>query len=395
MTSSLSCFRLDFPASDSFHCEYIFKSEPDQTSRKAGQDSSSEEHTQTHSSPTRHQEMMKMLLGHSLCLLLLLSRLGELVESRALHLDSCSVNVHTQELRKYYSTMRSNLIAADGEVAVKIVSKSLIKNVQDGQMCCFLRLVLRFYVERVFSNYASAQPQDQRCSSALANAFVSIRKEINKCHCHCAEETQRTVDSLHAEFIKKTSAAYFTGMTPRSLLLSALVLLSFFITVWTSPVCVNKCCRFVEDFPVRLKTLRLNYAEIRDFYEANDDLDTALLDQSVEETFKTPFACHAINSILDFYLATVLPGALAGVTEDTKSMKPHMESIQQIFDQLKNDVTACRHYFHCKNQFDITNLNSTYTQMQSKGLYKAMGELNLLFNYIETYLASKRHRNHV
>ncbi|XP_010737128.1 interleukin-10 [Larimichthys crocea] len=184
-------------------------------------------------------------------------------------------------------------------------------------------------------------------------------------------------------------------MTPRSLLLCALVLLSFFITVWTSPVCVNKCCRFVEDFPVRLKTLRLNYAEIRDFYEANDDLDTALLDQSVEETFKTPFACHAINSILDFYLATVLPGALAGVTEDTKSMKPHMESIQQIFDQLKNDVTACRHYFHCKNQFDITNLNSTYTQMQSKGLYKAMGELNLLFNYIETYLASKRHRNHV
>ncbi|XP_010737134.3 interleukin 19 like [Larimichthys crocea] len=172
------------------------------TEAHLSQDSSSEEHTQTHSSPTRHQEMMKMLLGHSLCLLLLLSRLGELVESRALHLDSCSVNVHTQELRKYYSTMRSNVIAADGEVAVKIVSKSLIKNVQDGQMCCFLRLVLRFYVERVFSNYASAQPQDQRCSSALANAFVSIRKEINKCHCHCAEETQRTVDSLHAEFIR-------------------------------------------------------------------------------------------------------------------------------------------------------------------------------------------------
>ena len=33
--------------------------------------------------------------------------------------------------------------------------------------------------------------------------------------------------------------------------------------------------------------------------------------------------------------------------------------------------------------------------MQSKGLYKAMGELDLLFNYIETYLASKRRRTHV
>lgn len=28
--------------------------------------------------------------------------------------------------------------------------------------------------------------------------------------------------------------------------------------------------------------------------------------------------------------------------------------------------------------------------MESKGLYKAMSELDLLFNYIEAYLASKR-----
>ena len=31
--------------------------------------------------------------------------------------------------------------------------------------------------------------------------------------------------------------------------------------------------------------------------------------------------------------------------------------------------------------------------MESKGLFKAMGELDMLFNYIETYLASKRNRN--
>ncbi|XP_070814437.1 interleukin-10 [Chaetodon trifascialis] len=184
-------------------------------------------------------------------------------------------------------------------------------------------------------------------------------------------------------------------MTPRSLLLSALVLLSFFCTVCSSPVCNNQCCRFVEDFPARLKRLRDNYLHIRDFYEANDDLDTAFLDQSIEESFKTPFACHAMNSVLQFYLDTVLPSALAGVTQDTRDLKPHMESIQQIFDQLNTDVTKCRHYFDCKDQFDITTLNSTYTQMESRGLYKAMGELDLLFNYIETYLASKRRRNHV
>ncbi|KAM7005560.1 interleukin-10 [Tautogolabrus adspersus] len=182
-------------------------------------------------------------------------------------------------------------------------------------------------------------------------------------------------------------------MTPRSLLLCVLVLLSFFSTMSCSPMCNNQCCRFVESFPVRLRKLRQDYSQIRDFYEANDDLDEALLDQSVEDSFKSEFACHAINSILDFYLGTVLPTALAGVTDDTRGLKPHMESIQQIFDTLKGDVARCRHYFSCKTQFDIKHLNSTYTQMEGKGLYKAMGELDLLFNYIEAYLASKRHRD--
>lgn len=48
-----------------------------------------------------------------------------------------------------------------------------------------------------------------------------------------------------------------------------------------------------------------------------------------------------MNSLLEFYLGTILPTALAGVTEDIKDLKPHMESIQQIFDELKSDVTRC------------------------------------------------------
>nr|XP_020448878.1 interleukin-20-like [Monopterus albus] len=145
---------------------------------------------------------MKMLLGCSFCLLVLLSCLSEPAKGRTLHLDSCSVNVHTHELRKYYSEIRSNAIAGDSEIGVKLLDKSLMKDVKEGQMCCFLHLLLRFYVERVFGNYASAQPQEQRSSSALANAFVTIRRHIHKCHCHCDEETQRIIDSLHAEFIK-------------------------------------------------------------------------------------------------------------------------------------------------------------------------------------------------
>uniref|UniRef100_A0A668VKW3 Interleukin family protein n=1 Tax=Oreochromis aureus TaxID=47969 RepID=A0A668VKW3_OREAU len=153
---------------------------------------------------------MKMLLGcsASFLLLLLLSCLTEPAESRTLHLDSCSVSVHTHELRKYYAHIRSNAVSSASSRAIETSGKNLHKcNVRlnwqkDGQTCCFLRLVLRFYVERVFSNYASSEPEQQRCSSALANAFVSIRRDIHKCHCQCGEETQRTIDSVHAEFIK-------------------------------------------------------------------------------------------------------------------------------------------------------------------------------------------------
>ncbi|CAG5982513.1 unnamed protein product [Menidia menidia] len=182
-------------------------------------------------------------------------------------------------------------------------------------------------------------------------------------------------------------------MTPRFLLLLTVVLPFLIGTCRSYPLCKDRCCRFVESFPVRLRRLREDYSRIRDFYEANDDFDSVLLDQTVEDSFKSPFACHTMNSILDFYLRTVLPTAMSGVTEDTKELQPHVESIQQIFDELKSDVTKCRHYFSCKKHFDIKDLNTTYTQMENRGMFKAMGELDLLFNYIETYLASKRKGN--
>lgn len=56
-------------------------------------------------------EVMKMLLGSLLCLFLLLSSLSEPAHSRTLHLGNCSVSVHTQELRKYYSNMRSDVVS--------------------------------------------------------------------------------------------------------------------------------------------------------------------------------------------------------------------------------------------------------------------------------------------
>lgn len=112
-------------------------------------------------------------------------------------------------------------------------------------------------------------------------------------------------------------------MLPARLLLSALLLLSSCCSLSCLPVCVSRCCRLVENFPSRLRKLRENYIHIQDFYvsstrttspasvrsgsgggdaavaqstnlvsvlqEANDDLDTSLLDSSVEVSFTVSF----------------------------------------------------------------------------------------------------------
>uniref|UniRef100_A0A673BWD5 Interleukin family protein n=1 Tax=Sphaeramia orbicularis TaxID=375764 RepID=A0A673BWD5_9TELE len=168
-------------------------------------------------------------------------------------------------------------------------------------------------------------------------------------------------------------------MPGRCVLLSVLLLLLLLLRhACSSPVCNNHCCRFVESFPTRLRTLRDHFSQIRDYYVSQCTAFSLLTAVSPSEALSA--ACH--GRCPGLYLRTVLPTALAGVTEENKDLKPHMESIQVIFDQLKREVTSCvRAAGHCS--------------MEDKGLYKAMGELDILFNYIETYLASNRHGTRV
>ena len=48
-----------------------------------------------------------------------------------------------------------------------------------------------------------------------------------------------------------------------------------------------------------------------------------------------------MKNIIDFYLKTVLPKAIIDMTEENKNYRPHIESIQLIFDQLKTDIIKC------------------------------------------------------
>ncbi|XP_077458130.1 interleukin 19 like [Stigmatopora argus] len=144
--------------------------------------------------------MMTKMLCFSFWLLLGLMTKPAL--TLTMQVSRCNINVYLPELRSYYSEIRSKAIMEDTETAVKILSRSAMSEVPEEQICCYIRLLLHFYVERVFRNYASNQPEEKRSISALANTFVTTRRNINKCHCLCNEDTHKAVDLLQTEFDK-------------------------------------------------------------------------------------------------------------------------------------------------------------------------------------------------
>ncbi|XP_056323688.1 interleukin-10 [Danio aesculapii] len=151
--------------------------------------------------------------------------------------------------------------------------------------------------------------------------------------------------------------------------------------------CKTDCCSFVEGFPVRLRELRSAYKEIQKFYESNDDLEP-LLNEDIKHNINSPYGCHVMNEILHFYLGTILPTALR--KNPLQHSKTPIDSIGNIFQELKRDMVKCKKHFSCQNPFEVNSLKNSYEKMKEKGVYKAMGELDLLFRYIEQYLASKR-----
>ncbi|XP_037108802.1 interleukin 19 like [Syngnathus acus] len=162
--------------------------------------------------------MLTNLLYFSLCLLMGFVTKPVLTFTLT---NTCTFSVHKSELRSYYSEIRPQAMMEDTEMRVRILSPEAMREVQEDQTCCFLRLLLRFYVERVFRNFVSNQPEGQRSASALANAFVIMRRNINKCHCDCNEITHKAIDSLQTEYDKlDTSKAAIKGVAELDTLLN-------------------------------------------------------------------------------------------------------------------------------------------------------------------------------
>ncbi|XP_030634186.1 interleukin 19 like [Chanos chanos] len=142
----------------------------------------------------------------SLLVCTLLCCLWDTASGWKLYLGTCTVSVHTHELRHHFHEIRQSVLARDRQLGVKLLRRDMMKNVQDTERCCFLRHLLRFYVERVFSCYAATQSQHRRTINVLANAFLSIKRDLRVCHeqnhCPCGEETRMEFSAIQAKFEK-------------------------------------------------------------------------------------------------------------------------------------------------------------------------------------------------
>ncbi|XP_031197193.1 interleukin-20 isoform X2 [Mastomys coucha] len=102
---------------------------------------------------------------------------------KTLHLGSCVITANLQAIQKEFSEIRDSV---------------------SSDRCCFLRHVVRFYLDRVFKVYQTPDHHTLRKISSLANSFLIIKKDLSVCHsrmaCHCGEEAMEKYNQILSHF---------------------------------------------------------------------------------------------------------------------------------------------------------------------------------------------------
>nr|CAB0000535.1 TPA: interferon 2D [Dasypus novemcinctus] len=124
---------------------------------------------------------------------------------KTLHLGSCVITTNLQEIQNGFSEIQASVQARDGNVDIRILRKTeSLQDIKPTDQCCFLRHLLRLYLDRVFKNYQTPDHHTLRKISTLANSFLTIKKELRLCHahmtCHCGEDAKEKFSQILSHF---------------------------------------------------------------------------------------------------------------------------------------------------------------------------------------------------
>ncbi|XP_078251696.1 interleukin-20-like [Rhinoraja longicauda] len=127
-------------------------------------------------------------------------------QGRRMRFGQCEVTASLDQIQQAFLEIKQAIQAEDATDDVRLLTRSLFQTIEAQESCCFLRHMLRFYVETVFRHHTPSSPLMERRTSSLANYFLSIKILLRQCHdelkCHCAEATREKVKLIQDAFEK-------------------------------------------------------------------------------------------------------------------------------------------------------------------------------------------------
>ncbi|XP_072338006.1 interleukin-20-like [Scyliorhinus torazame] len=134
-----------------------------------------------------------------------------LAQGTRLHFGQCTLTANMAEIQQAFSDIRQAIQAEDTTDDVRLLPKSTFQRIQAQESCCFLRHMLRFYVEIVFKHHTPSNSLIERRTNILANSFLSIKRDLRQCHsemrCHCGEESRVQMQKMQNTFENLTLRA--------------------------------------------------------------------------------------------------------------------------------------------------------------------------------------------
>ncbi|XP_051890710.1 interleukin-10 isoform X1 [Pristis pectinata] len=145
-------------------------------------------------------------------------------------------------------------------------------------------------------------------------------------------------------------------------------------------------------FPAHIEELRTSYRQIKNYFQRKDDnIKITLLERKGLPGFKDNHSCKFLKEMLNFYLKDVIPAART----HKRTINSHISKIGNALHELHENVQNCHQFFNCDlcscNKVSyFKNIHRTFKQLQVKGVYKAMGELNTFIDWIWNYINMRR-----
>uniref|UniRef100_UPI00398E4A30 interleukin-10 n=1 Tax=Pristiophorus japonicus TaxID=55135 RepID=UPI00398E4A30 len=154
---------------------------------------------------------------------------------------------------------------------------------------------------------------------------------------------------------------------------------------------LDSLCFSYAVFPAHLKELRTSYRKIKTYFQNKDDnFQITLLRGRLHHGFKGREGCQFLKEMLNFYLRDVIPAAKT----QHRNINSNISKIGNTLSELKENVHNCHKFFNCdqcncRPSPYIENIYKAYEKLQDKGVYKAMGELNIFIDWLQEYIKMK------